>query len=173
MSAFQLMIIHGPDKDKAFTVQEGVSHVLGRSQDASFKLNDMRASRTHCEITWNGERVRLVDRGSSGGTFVNGAKVSQTFLKPGDHIKIGETVLRLQIEDPTGATTVTGVEEKKPTESDRWGYNLAVFSMSLSYLFPFHSLMPGSCRMSASIGRISASLFSKRKDIIDSFSSGL
>ncbi|MBI3411203.1 MAG: protein kinase [Planctomycetes bacterium] len=118
MSAFQLTIIFGPDKDKAFTMQEGTSYVLGRSQDASFRLNDMRASRTHCEIVWHGERVRLSDRGSSGGTFVNGMKVSQTFLKPGDHIKVGETVLRLQIEDPAGASTVTGLEERKQSDSE-------------------------------------------------------
>jgi serine/threonine protein kinase len=117
MSPFQLVVIMGPDKDKTFTLQEGTGYVLGRSQDAAFKLNDMRASRHHCEIIWNGERVRLLDRGSSGGTFVNGTKVAQTFIKLGDHIKIGESVLRLQIEDPSGATTVTGVAEKKPSDS--------------------------------------------------------
>src|SRR5438874_2138549 len=118
MSVYELMVIFGPDKDKSFLLKEGTGHVLGRSQDAAYKINDLRASRTHCEIRWLGDEVTLVDKKSSGGTFVNGAKATTKVLKPGDHIKIGESVLRLQVADPAGASTVTGLAEKKPTESD-------------------------------------------------------
>lgn len=118
MSVYELVVIFGPDKDKRFILKEGSDHILGRSQDAAYRLNDLRASRTHCEIRWQGDEVTLLDKRSSGGTFVNGVKVSTRTLKPGDHIKIGESVLKMQLTDSAGTSTVTGLNEKKPTDSD-------------------------------------------------------
>ena len=90
MSQLVLHIIAGPDKNSQFPIQEGSGHMLGRHQEVQYKLTDPRTSRRHCELRCENEEVKLIDLGSTGGTFVNGNKVSERVLKPGDVIMIGE-----------------------------------------------------------------------------------
>jgi serine/threonine protein kinase len=118
MSQLQFVIVSGPDKDRRLTLQEGLGHMLGRHQDAAYRLNDPRASRQHCEVRCDGDQVTLVDKGSSSGTFVNGTRITQRLLKLGDTIRVGETELRLQLEDLAGATTVTGTGPKRVADQD-------------------------------------------------------
>jgi hypothetical protein len=112
MSAFVLVIIAGPDKDKTINMQPGTGHVLGRHQDAAYKLNDPRVSRSQCQLHWEGDQVRVTDLGSTGGTFVNGVKISEHILSPGDTIRVGDSVLRFQLSDSLGASTLTDGGQK-------------------------------------------------------------
>jgi serine/threonine protein kinase len=117
MASFQFLTLSGPDKDKRFTLREGANHILGRGQDVAYRLNDPRASRTHCEVRLEGDQVKLLDKGSSGGTFVNGTKVAERVLKPGDVVQVGDSQLRLQLGD-ADATTVTALGPKKAADED-------------------------------------------------------
>jgi serine/threonine protein kinase len=96
--SLQLLVIAGPDKDRAFTLQAGPELMLGRSQRCLYRLTDPRASRAHCQLLLEGEQATVIDA-SSGGTFVNGAPVSRHRLKLGDVLQIGDTQLRLQMGD--------------------------------------------------------------------------
>jgi serine/threonine protein kinase len=109
MSNFQLVVAEGPDKGKRFDLKPGGGHVLGRHQDAIYKLTDPRTSRSHCEIRFEDNEVKVVDRGSTSGTFVNGQKITERLLKPGDVIAVGDSKIRLQIGDAEQATTWTNV----------------------------------------------------------------
>jgi hypothetical protein len=97
--SLQLLVIAGPDKDRAFTLQAGPELLLGRSQRCLYRLSDPRVSRAHCQVRLEGERVTVLDDGTTGGTFVNGTKVSRQVLKLGDVLQIGDTQLRLQMGD--------------------------------------------------------------------------
>ncbi len=72
---------------------------VGKAGQAHLRLNDPNVSRQHCviEIGDSGE-VRLTDLESTNGTLVNGVKVSQAVLRPGDEVQIGDTKLRLDFE---------------------------------------------------------------------------
>jgi serine/threonine protein kinase len=106
MSTPQLVVIAGPDKDRTYTLQPG-TNVLGRHQDALYRLNDMRASRHHCEVIWDGSGpVALRDNGSVSGTVVNGTRVTETILKHGDTVQVGETILRFQTGPTADASTL-------------------------------------------------------------------
>jgi serine/threonine protein kinase len=96
--SLQLVVIAGPDKDRVFTLQVGPDLMLGRSQSALYRLNDPRVSRGHCQVLLDGDQATVIDN-SSGGTFVNGTKVSRHTLKLGDVIQLGDTKLRLQMGD--------------------------------------------------------------------------
>lgn len=48
----------------------------------------------------------LTDAGSRWGTFVNGQRVDETEVRPGDQIELGETVITLKTEGRPEATTV-------------------------------------------------------------------
>jgi serine/threonine protein kinase len=98
--SLQLLVTAGPDAGQTFTVQAGPDLTLGRGERSYYRLNDPRASRSHCQILLEGDQVSVIDNGSTGGTIVNGKKVAQRqVLKLGDVLKIGDTELRLTMGD--------------------------------------------------------------------------
>ncbi len=70
---------------------EGARLTLGRGEAASLVLNDDGLSRVHASIHRDGERVWVLDEGSTNGTFVNGAPVPGvgTPINDGDEISVG------------------------------------------------------------------------------------
>ena len=69
--------------------------LIGRSDSCEVKLDDPSASRVHCRVIARDGRVKLYDAGSRWGTFVNGQRVTECDLQPGDRIVVGETTLQL------------------------------------------------------------------------------
>jgi pSer/pThr/pTyr-binding forkhead associated (FHA) protein len=71
---------------------------VGRNQDNNIVVNDGKVSRTHLQLVQDDMgNVSVVDLGSANGTFVNGNRISsETRLKPGDVLRIGDTTLNWQ-----------------------------------------------------------------------------
>jgi serine/threonine protein kinase len=59
-------------------------------------LTDTHVSRVHCEVQLDGKRVTIKYAKSASGTFVNGQRIAEQTMQPGDIIRIGETELRLE-----------------------------------------------------------------------------
>lgn len=106
--SFQFLVIAGPDKDKVFTLQPGADLVLGRGNEAAYKLTDPRSSRAHCQVLFDEGAVSIVCKGGSGGTMVNGKKIQQQTLKPGDVLQVGDSQLRLRVGDGAAKPGATG-----------------------------------------------------------------
>jgi ABC transport system ATP-binding/permease protein len=69
---------------------------IGRAEESQIVLADPFASRQHAELRWRAEGGwELLDRSSYNGTFVNGQRISETWLHDGDVIAIGHRTLRL------------------------------------------------------------------------------
>jgi hypothetical protein len=68
---------------------------LGRALDNDVVLEDSRVSRYHAELRLERGRVRLRDLRSTNGTFVNGEKIKESVLRPGDVVSLGGLELRL------------------------------------------------------------------------------
>jgi serine/threonine protein kinase len=100
--SLEFVVIAGPDKGRTFTLNVGPDMMLGRSAQAQYQLNDPRTSRNHCAVLVDGAEVSVTCNGGSGGTLVNGNKVSKAKLKPGDVLQVGDTQLRLVIGDTGG-----------------------------------------------------------------------
>src|SRR5260370_39908472 len=84
MSSPQFLVIGGPDKDRIFPVHPGLNQ-MGRHQDATYKLNDPRVSRFHCQITAEGDKVGIKDhRGPSGGVLLKHATTGRRRTTRGD-----------------------------------------------------------------------------------------
>lgn len=64
---------------------------IGRSYACDIEIVSQRASRQHAEITWDGTNFDVYDTGSANGVFINGRKIKQGRLKPGDVIYIAGT----------------------------------------------------------------------------------
>ncbi|MGH3977674.1 MAG: DUF3662 and FHA domain-containing protein [Pseudonocardiaceae bacterium] len=69
------------------------SNVIGRGQDAQFRLPDTGVSRRHLEISWDGQTAMLADLGSTNGTTVNGTPVQTWQLADGDVVRVGHSSL--------------------------------------------------------------------------------
>jgi serine/threonine protein kinase len=105
-------IIAGPDKGKLLPVHPGSGHLLGRHSGAAYTLNDPRISRFHCAISSENGTVSVSDQGGSGGTLVNGVKITSVVLRHADTIQIGDTVLRFLTEPFAEANTVAGLSKQ-------------------------------------------------------------
>lgn len=96
-----LVVVNGAEKGAVFALQGG-AFILGRSaQHSDFVLNGRGLSRAHARLTVDeGGRVEVSDLGSTNGVFVNGQKVEQSSMQPGDTLTLGPDVsLRLDAPD--------------------------------------------------------------------------
>jgi hypothetical protein len=78
--------------NRHYQLTEGAT-VVGRGQDAQFRLPDTGVSRRHLEITWDGWTATLADLGSTNGTTVNGTPVQTWQLADGDVVRVGHCSL--------------------------------------------------------------------------------
>jgi hypothetical protein len=67
--------------------------VLGRSRDCAITIEDANISRRHAEIRLENGTWSIADLGSTNGIEVNGERVSNAKLEPGDRIVLGRTEL--------------------------------------------------------------------------------
>jgi hypothetical protein len=75
---------------RTYQLREG-ANVIGRGQDAQFRLPDTGVSRRHLEIRWDGHVALLSDLNSTNGTTVNNAPVQEWQLADGDVIRLGHS----------------------------------------------------------------------------------
>lgn len=73
---------------------------IGRAPDNDMQLLHPGVSRQHAEVVYDGEKLTIRDLGSRNGTFVNGQRVEEKVLKPGDEISIGQATLFVPEAEP-------------------------------------------------------------------------
>jgi hypothetical protein len=84
---------------KAIPLKSGQSVTIGRAAGrAEFaQAHDTFMSGVHFAVECGASGCRVVDRKSSNGTFLNGAKIQDAILANGDEIKAGQTVFHVKI----------------------------------------------------------------------------
>ncbi|MCB0349338.1 MAG: FHA domain-containing protein [Bdellovibrionales bacterium] len=90
-----IRILTGALAGKTYSLKEGDNYI-GRGSQADIRLQSAGVSKDHCVITVNGNKVILLDKNSSNGTFVNGSKVVQKQLNNGDKIGIHDVLADVQ-----------------------------------------------------------------------------
>tara|TARA_R110002049_G_scaffold72490_7_gene187472 strand:- start:13067 stop:14374 length:1308 start_codon:yes stop_codon:yes gene_type:complete len=104
---WKLTITTGPDEGRSYLVNDECSLVIGRGSDSDTKIRDPRLSRIHCELRRLGDEVEIIDRGGSGGTYLDGIRIdTRHTMKLGSVIRIGESELRLDRESLFDMTTI-------------------------------------------------------------------
>jgi pSer/pThr/pTyr-binding forkhead associated (FHA) protein len=83
---------------------------LGRTDDADVAIDDSSLSRVHASINRDGDRVWIVDEGSTNGTLVNRQPVPPTGtpLSDGDEIDLGSTTIVVAFNQPKAAASFVG-----------------------------------------------------------------
>jgi len=88
-----LVVIDGPRLGHCVHLHD-VPVVIGRSPKADFQVDHASVSRLHCTVWQEGTAIRVRDLGSKNGTSVNTMLVAKAELHNGDHIALGEVVLK-------------------------------------------------------------------------------
>src|SRR5580658_164131 len=76
---------------------------IGRVDDNTFQIVDPSVSSHHCEVLLRGNEILVRDLNSTNGTFVNDARISESPLKPGQTVRLGQIELRLEVEGAPAA----------------------------------------------------------------------
>ena len=73
---------------------------IGRDETAKLRIPVASVSRVHCELTFDEDDDELLvkDLSSANGTWVNGKRIKQTELSPGDLLAVGPVVFVVKID---------------------------------------------------------------------------
>jgi len=82
---------------RSFSVARDMT-VIGRRDDCDLCIPVGDVSRKHCRIVKTEETVRVEDLGSSNGTYVNGQRIQEAALNPGDWVQVGPVQFCVQID---------------------------------------------------------------------------
>lgn len=88
---------------------------IGRREDNQIVLDDQHISRSHAQLRLVHNHYIVFDLGSTGGTFVNGERVSRWNLTPGDVISLAGIMLVYGEEEIHAHTAAA---EGKPSDND-------------------------------------------------------
>ena len=89
----QLIVLSEPRLGSRIVLGES-SVEIGRGSSTNLILDSDSVSRRHARIEWTGSAHRVVDLGSTNGSFVNGLRVTSHDLHDGDRIQLGKVLLK-------------------------------------------------------------------------------
>ncbi|AKU94068.1 two component, sigma54 specific, transcriptional regulator, Fis family [Labilithrix luteola] len=123
LRSVDIVVVEGPDRGRRFVIEERIVRV-GTAPGSHLRLADPTVSRVHCELRLNKGGVRILDTGSTNGTFVDGTRVRDAELVAGGTIRVGATVLLVELGEESvhipisdscrfGAVIGAGVEMRR------------------------------------------------------------
>ena len=93
---------------------------VGRLEDNAFQIPEQSVSSHHCELLLKGSDVIVRDLNSTNGTYINGDKISEKVLKPGQILRLGNVEARLETDGAgvaaapaAGSAAAAAASEKK------------------------------------------------------------
>jgi len=113
--------------ENAFLIIEGIKVFpltvsvinIGRRMDNQLVIDDPRISRNHAQLRAINGRFVLFDLNSTGGTFVNGQRTSQSVLYPGDVISLAGVALIFGQDNPPQRPDLVDTAPLNPAASER------------------------------------------------------
>jgi pSer/pThr/pTyr-binding forkhead associated (FHA) protein len=86
---------------------------VGRVADNAFEIPEASVSSHHAELILQGSDVLIRDLNSTNGTFINGERITEGILKPGQILRLGTVEMRFETGHPAPP------KEKKPLDQTR------------------------------------------------------
>ena len=128
-----LVVTAGPIRGRRFDFDAHDTFLFGRAPECHARLDasDASASRHHFLLEVNPPHARLRDLGSLNGTHVNGVRhggrrpdespeeakargLAQVDLRHGDEIRVGATIIRVEVEGPGSGASLPWLRERMP-----------------------------------------------------------
>lgn len=106
---------------------------IGRRLENQLTIDDPRVSRTHAQLRSIKGRYVIFDLDSTGGTFINGKRTSQTILYPGDVISLAGVDLVFGQDNPYPRPDL---KETGPLSPDALDRKTAIYKSPSDFLKP-------------------------------------
>jgi diguanylate cyclase (GGDEF)-like protein len=104
-----LQVVAGHDALRYARLDKRRAIEVGRDAGCALQLSDASVSRRHARLGFVDGELRVEDLGSRNGTRVNGKKVKQARLHPGDRLEVGNVLLRFDRVSPSELTHLRSV----------------------------------------------------------------
>ncbi|MEQ9318936.1 MAG: sigma 54-interacting transcriptional regulator, partial [Polyangiaceae bacterium] len=88
----ELTVVDGPDRGATHVVR-GTTRI-GTADGADLQLDDRTVSRIHATVGPDGREMRVRDMDSTNGTFIDGVRLRDGYLRAGSLLRLGSTTLR-------------------------------------------------------------------------------
>ena len=134
-----LEAVSGPVAGRRIEVRGGTIVRIGRTGKSDHAIaEDSYLSGLHFSAECDGTQCRIRDLGSSNGTFVNGARISEQVVQAGDSVVAGGSTFRIHIEllpditsveTPSLKTAATPISIATRTMADAPGYSVAELTL--------------------------------------------
>jgi pSer/pThr/pTyr-binding forkhead associated (FHA) protein len=91
-----VLVVDGSNKGERAELDQAPI-LIGRGSDAAIRLDDDYVSTRHARIASSGDQWFVEDLGSTNGTYIGSARITQpTTLTLGTQVRIGKTLLELR-----------------------------------------------------------------------------
>jgi pSer/pThr/pTyr-binding forkhead associated (FHA) protein len=87
------------------------STTVGRAEGNLLQIIEPAVSGRHCEILLRGNEVVVRDLKSTNGTFIQGERITEAILKPGQILRLGRVDLRLQFSTPAASPSAPATSQ--------------------------------------------------------------
>jgi hypothetical protein len=95
-SPTHVLVVDGANKGERAELSQAPI-LIGRGSDAAIRLDDDYVSTRHARIAASGDQWFVEDLGSTNGTYIGSARITQpTTLTLGTQVRIGKTLLELR-----------------------------------------------------------------------------
>jgi pSer/pThr/pTyr-binding forkhead associated (FHA) protein len=147
MVGYSFLVTDGPDLGRSFVLATGVT-IIGRLDTSAaddppgscrWTLTDPAVSRTHAQITWDGEGPPvLVHLSTTNATLLNGRIVTGQSLEQGQslqdkqNLRMGQTGLEVQVVERDSAWKVLEGEKELSVSDVRWAESGVIFASNSS-----------------------------------------
>jgi pSer/pThr/pTyr-binding forkhead associated (FHA) protein len=110
-----LVLLGENGSQKTFSLPSNVT-VIGRRRDCDLRIPLVHVSRRHCQISSNKDTLKVRDLGSRNGTYLNGKRIKEATIQPGDYLTIGPLTFLLQINGQPKEIKPPQQSTKKPPQ---------------------------------------------------------
>ncbi len=90
---FEVIVLDG--SGSRYTLREGGELTVGAAVQSDIRLTASDVSRSHALISCHRGKVGLLDLGSKNGTFVNGSRITEAQVGPGDVVRFSSVTVQV------------------------------------------------------------------------------
>ena len=98
VQAPHLRVISGKSAGAVLRLTSGDEWTIGGDAERDLCLEDDGVSGFHAKISRDGARWRIIDQMSANGTWVNGDRVTVSYLTNGDRLRIAQVECEIRLE---------------------------------------------------------------------------
>jgi len=96
-------------EQKVFSLPSAVT-VIGRRRNCDLRIPHDWVSKKHCQINCDDGALKIRDLGSKNGTMLNGVRINEALIQPGDWVQIGPIGFVFQINGQPEKVTAPAVK---------------------------------------------------------------